>query len=243
MLEASHPSPAAGNIALAVSDPALLAILTALLTEWRHPVADHPDATTVVLLEDGCPAPRQCKTVIPMGRSTRPESGGLALPLVVEALWAALEPHFHKPPRRHIRIGQQQPALVTVRGQRETTRLVSLSDLGTRFSLERELVNGEPLELDLKLGDSPWILQGRVIYAIPRGDHEGSYWWDTGMLFLHGDAAAREGLRGFIVASYLRRVAHRLPYAVFRAGLDHLQLPGRMRELLLGSLTDRSRTE
>ena len=234
MLEASHPSPAAGNIALAARDPALLAMLTALLAEWRHPVVDHPDATTVVLLEDGCPTPQQCKAVIPMGPSARPDSGGLALPLVVEALWAALEPHFHKPPRRHIRIGQQRPALVTVRGQREATRLVSLSDLGTRFSLERELVNGEPLELDLKLAGSPWNLQGRVIYAIPRGDHDGSGRWDIGMLFLHGNAATRELLRGFIVASYLQRVARLLPPAVFRAGLDHFQLPGRTREMLLG---------
>ena len=234
MLEASHQSPAAGNIALVARDPALVAMLTALLAEWLHPVVGHPDATTVVLLEEGCPAPRQCKTVIPMGRSCPADSGGLALPLVVEALWAALEPHFHKPPRRHIRIGQQQPALVTVRGQREATRIVSLSDLGTRFSLERELVNGEPLELDLKLAGRPWNLQGPVIYAIPRGDHDGSGRWDTGMLFLHGDAATRELLRGFIVASYLQRVARRLPSALFRAGLDHFQLPGRMRELLLG---------
>ena len=221
------------KLALVTRDVALKGLLTALLEEWHHPVLDQPDENTLVLVEEGCPAPRRCAAVIPMNRSPLPEgAAGLSLPLAVEELWAVLEPYFHKPARRHIRIPQNRLATVTARGQSETTHIVSLSDLGTRFSLRRELVNDEALELELKLGGVPWHLRGRVIYVLPRGDYDGSGLYDIGMLFVHEKAASRQSLLAFIIASYLRRVAQRLSPAAFRAGLDQLFLSPPLQALL-----------
>lgn len=223
------------DLALVTRTPGLRAVLGALLAEWRYQVVPRPEPTTLVLLDEGCPPPPLCRAVIPMGAFSPVGHDRLPLPLAVEDLWATLERHFHKPPRAHIRIDQDRPAVVTVRGQWQATRIVSLSDLGTRFSLDRELVKGELLELDLELASRAWNLLGRVIYVIPGGTREALEKYDIGMLFLHAEPRSREQLHEFIIASYLERVAGRVSPDLFRAGIDNFRLAPGVRKTLLGS--------
>jgi PilZ domain len=233
----SNSLPLAGrhrDLALVTRERGLRTILSALLTEWRYRVVPRPEATTLVLLDEVCPPPPLCRAVIPMGRFSPAGQDRLSLPLAVEDLWTTLERYFHKPPRAHIRIDQDRPAVVTVRGQWQATRIVSLSDLGTRFSLNRELVNGELLELDLELAGRALTLLGRVIYVIPCGGRDDSGRYDIGMLFLHAEPKNREWLHEFIIASYLERVAGRVSPGLFRAGLEKLRLAPGVRKALLG---------
>lgn len=222
------------DIALVARDAALLAVLGALLEEWRYRVVPQADFSTLVLLEEGCPPPPRRRGLIRLGRPIPGMPDRLALPLSIEELWSALEQRFHKPPRKHIRIDLLQPMQVTARGRQEATTMVSLSDLGTRFALRQELVNDELLEIDLELDGRAWHLQGRVIYVIPRGDHDGSGGYDIGMIFLHTAAAHRTLLREFVVRGYLERVARRFPAAVFRSGLDYFQLSPELARSLAG---------
>ena len=234
-MQGSRPLAGQGrDLALITREPGLRAVLGALLEVWRYRVVAFPEVATLVLLEDGCPSSPLCKAVVRMGSAAAIGDGGIVLPLAVEELWVALERYFHKPPREHIRIDQDRPAVVTVRGRQEATRIVSLSDLGTRFSLTRELVKDEMLELQVELAGRAWHLQGRVIYVIPCGGDDDSGGYDIGMLFLHAEPRSRERLHEFIIASYLERVAGRVPPGPFRAGIDKLRLAPGVRKALLG---------
>ena len=213
------------RLAVTVRDPALSALLGTLLEEWSYEVVSRPEETSLVLLEEGLTSPAPGAEVVRLARSPISGRDRIALPLLVEEIWAALEPRFHRPPRAHIRIDLNRPARVSVRGELETTRIVSLSDLGTRFSLTRELVNDEVLQLEVELDGSSWRLQGRVIYVIPRGDLDGSGCFDIGMLFIHPEIETRGALRAIVVRNYLERVARRLPAELFRGGLEYFALP------------------
>ncbi len=233
MLDNRIPAGKNRRLAVAVRDPALSAILHTLLEEWLYAVVPRAEEATLVLLEEGLAFPATGTEVMRLARFPISGRDRIALPLVVEELWAALEPRFHRPPRAHIRIDLDRPAVVSVRGEREATRIVSLSDLGTRFSLTRELVNDEVLQLDVELGGRTWNLQGRVIYVIPRGDLDGSGTFDIGMLFIHPEIETRGLLRAIVVCNYLERVARRLPAELFRAGLEYFTLPPATRKTLV----------
>ncbi|AMV71198.1 hypothetical protein JCM30471_30380 [Desulfuromonas carbonis] len=233
MLHSRMPAGKNRQLAVAVRDPALQAILGALLEEWLYAVVPRAEEATLVLLEEGLAFSASGVEVVRLARFPSSGRDRIALPIVVEELWAALEPRFHRPPRAHIRIDLDRPAVVSVRGEREATRIVSLSDLGTRFSLTRELVNDEQLQLDVELDGRTWHLEGRVIYVIPRGDLDGSGAFDIGMLFIHPAIETRGELRNLVVRRYLERVARRLPSELFYAGLAHFALPSATRKALV----------
>jgi len=233
MLDSRMPAGNSRRLAVAVRDPALLAILGALLEEWFYEVVPGGEEATLVLLEEGVALPVSGAEVVRLARFPISGRDRIALPLVVEELWAALEPRFHRPPRAHIRIDLERPAVVSVRGVPEATRIVSLSDLGTRFSLTRELVNDERLQLDVELDGRTWHLEGRVIYVIPRGDLDGSGVFDVGMLFIHPEIETRGELRAIVVRSYLERVARRLLPELFHAGLAYFALPPATKKVLV----------
>jgi len=215
-----------------VREPDFQTVLAALLEVWGYTVVSRPDGQDLVLAEEGLALPPGFDATIRLTRSGDPGRDRLALPLEVEALWAALEPFFHKTPRSHIRIALDLPATVVCRGRMEATRISSLSDLGTRFRLSRERVKGEPLELDLVIAGHPLRLAGRVIYVVPRGDLVGSGACEVGMLLAHSRCEIRTQLREFVVRSYLERVNRRLPREVFCGGLENFRLPATVRVAL-----------
>lgn len=223
------------DLALVTRTPGLSEVLGALLEVWHYRVVALPKTATLILHEAGCPLPPPGKPVIHLGAAAAAGHDSLALPLAIGELWAALEQRFHTPPRAHIRIDQDRPAVVTARGREEATRIVSLSDLGTRFFLTRELVKGEMLQLRLALGGKNRRLPGRVIYVIPRGDHDDTGGYDIGMLFLHAEPQSREELHEFIVGSYLQRAAGAVRPELLAAGLDGLRLTPGLRKAVLGT--------
>lgn len=200
-------------------------VLGGLLREWRYSLQETPTGSDLLLAEDGFPVPEEDAPVLWLTRSRYGERGRVGLPLSLEDLWAHLESRFHKPPRSHIRIYLELPATLEARNETDEIRITSLSDLGARFELHRELAPGEELVLDLSIAGRRFKLPSRVIYMVPQGDLEGSGKAQIGVIFDKPDKGVRDALRGFIIHSYLERVREGMAGSVFREGLSHFDVP------------------
>lgn len=220
------------KIWLLTADPSFREVLSALLGIWGYTLVSEADRESLLLAEDDLVVPAAYGGLIRLTRSRYLGRDSLPLPLPVEDLWASLEARFHRPPRNHIRIALDLPVAVSARGERETTRISSLSDLGTRFLLSRELVNQEPLTLEMTVDGIDYRLAGRVIYVVPRGEARGSNECEIGMMFLKPPAEVRTRLRDYVIFRYFDEVRSALPEGVFCDGLKAFELSPRVRGAL-----------
>ena len=217
MLLPDSPPPAPGKrLYLRIATASLRAALESLLSLWRYTLLPEPAPGILQLVEEGLVPGVEQGPVLWLG-GTPARGARLALPLVMEELWQALEGYFHRPPRNHLRIDIELAAEVAVQGSVYPTRLVSLSDAGGRFLFAAELPLGQALELQVTTGETPMTLEGRVIYACPRRRQE----VEIGLVFHPRHRREKELLRAFIVASFLERVRRRLAAAGMADGLSH----------------------
>ncbi len=232
MLLEPAPREPAKRVCLITHDPSFLAVLGALLEEWDYALLPRASSGCLILAEEGCPVPEQVGTLIRLGGSPCQARNRLSLPLVVEELWAALEPRFHKPPRNHMRIARQMQALARLRGAEEATTITSISDLGMRFILSRESVKDEVVELEFTIEGVSYRQFGRVIYVVPRGDAAGHAQNDIGILFTRPSAELRAAIRDYVVSCFLERVRVRFAAEIFCAGLDYFAISPAVRRRL-----------
>lgn len=225
LLEASRPSFGGKRIAILARSKALEALLRGLLMQWNYTLLEEPADDAVLLAEEGCLPPQGHGDVLWLTRSRYEGSQRLSLPLVLEELWRKLESRYHKPPRNHIRISLQLPAVVQIRDECTPIQIVSLSDLGARFDFPRELVRGEQLLLQTMLDGEKLVLEGGVIYVVPRGDLKETGQSEIGMIFDRTPQETRQRVREQILCRYLALARLQIPEELFCQGLEFFQVP------------------
>lgn len=210
------------SLCLLVQNAPLRQFLDSLLRQWRYEMLDCPFSADLVLVEEGLAPPPGSGTVLWLGRCGAATEDRLVLPLSMEELWGVLESSFNRPPRNHIRIQYSYPVTVRVRGEKVATRISSLSDMGTRFDFDAELVNGEEIETELDVGQHSFCMEGRVIYVVPCG-HDRRF--QVGLIFDRTAQKVRLGLRHFIIGTFLGKVEREVGEAAFSEGRRFFDLP------------------
>lgn len=219
-------------IHLAIASEANQLFLAALLQEWQFTIVDEPGEETLCLADDGYPLRAPHGPVVWLTRSGFAARDRLPVPLAMEDLWGALETRFHRPPRHHLRIGIDMPAEITVRGSQERTEILSLSDLGARLRLSREVASGEECVVRLTIDGVPLRLAAKAIYVLPIGDLDDSCRVEVGLLFTPLLRETQARLRNFITATILERVRPTIPGWAFEVGVALLDLPDAVRKRL-----------
>jgi len=207
-------------------------ILHCLLTEWEYQVLATPEPGGVCLIEQGRPIPPEAGPLIQLVPSRYLVPGRVCIPISLEELWTQLENRFHRIPRRHIRKEVSFPATAMIRGESWATTVVSMSDWGCRFSLGRELAEGETIELEINIAKISVALTGRIIYSMPRCEATEGNLVDLGMMFDGISPELRIFLRRNLILGYLVRVKERLSMEEFQAGVGFLNLSPRILESL-----------
>lgn len=208
-------------------------LLESLLGIWGFTLLETADRNSVVLAEPGCVAPVDGQRVIWLTRSSVcPGADGLPLPLDLERLWQVLEQHFHQPPRRHIRMDLALDASVIIDDVESPTTLSSLSDMGCRFSYQRELVRDQPVRLSLLIEGESFQADSRVIYAVRRSSSF-NHLYQVGLMFVGVDRSQRDRLRDFLLLRYLLMVKKEMDGTAFAGALDDIRLANSVREKLL----------
>ena len=225
MLTGILSKPPEKRLCLLVRNESFRLVLAGLLGEWRYSVQKNPAAADLLLAEDGFPVPEDGAPVLWLTRNGYEELDRLGLPLSLEEVWAELESRFYKPARSRIRIKLVLPAILEVRNEKVEISITSLSDLGGRFDLDRELAPGEELVLVLTIARRRLRLPGRVIYVVPRGDLDGSGKAQVGVIFDYRAKSLRKVLHDFIIQSYFERVRAGMAAHIFMEGLSHFDVP------------------
>lgn len=217
---------------LCVSNDGFRLLLTELLIEWGfHVNPDLPNDPEVLLLTDESrqPAHAHHNTLV-LTHSSYSGTDRLSLPLPPEELWSTLEKQFHRPARSHLRIPVTHPVSVHLRGVKTPAQIVSLSPVGARLPLQRELAFGEEFAMVLPLTHHVLHLQARVIYVTPLPAVENRY--ETGVIFSQLNTSTKQILHDHIILECLNRVRPRLPGWAFEIGLSYLQLAAGVRDRL-----------
>lgn len=180
------------QVALQIETPDFARLLEAVLEVWGYAVVPESCEPGMLLIEQGGAGEKEL-AVIRLGSASGVTR--LSLPLVLAQLWAQLEQRFHQPARQHLRVALDLEVEVVARNRFCAARLQSLSDMGGRLVLDRELVRDEGLLLRLAIGPQVFQIGARVIYALHRSDGEH---FEIGMLFPGVEAGVRQALRHFI---------------------------------------------
>lgn len=204
------------QVALQIETPGFARLLGAVIEFWGYAVVAESAGPGLLLVEQGGVG-ENALAVIRLGGASGVSR--LGLPLVLAQLWAELEQRFHQPARQHLRIALDLEIETVARNRLSGARLQSLSDMGGRLLLSREMVRDEGLLLRLPIGPQVFQISARVIYSLPRGQGEG---FELGVLFQGVEAEVRRMLRHFIgqqvLAAALARAgeAARPALALFR---------------------------
>ncbi|WP_027715329.1 PilZ domain-containing protein [Desulfuromonas sp. TF] len=225
MLIGTLPKPSENRLCLFVRNESFRLVLAGLLGEWRYSVQKNPAAADLLLAEDGSPVPEDGAPVLWLTRTRCEEQDRLGLPFSLEELWTELERRFYKPARSRIRIRLALPATLEVRNETVEISITSLSDLGGRFDLDRELAPGEELVLGLTIARRRLKLSARVIYVVPLGDLDRSGKAQIGVIFDYRARSLRKVLHDFVIQTYLERVRAGMDAPVFMEGLSHFDVP------------------
>ncbi len=204
-------------------------VLERLLLVWGFTIGQPDDRLALLLLEAGCGEPSAGQETVWLGKS---ESGQLVLPLTIESLWQVLEQHFHSPPRMHMRKAVDLSARVSLRGEWHATRLSSLSDMGARFSHDRELVKQEPVIIELSLCGTLLQYSGQVIFSMAEGPADVPI-FQAGVVFNKQDNTLRDDLRCYLIRQYLETVRVGMEPQAFQAGLVFFDLAPGVRNAFL----------
>jgi hypothetical protein len=226
--------PLVKNIYLCLDNHPLHEILKALLIDWGYHLTENSAGDPLLLISEGMPQPPGLKHVLTFSSSHYQDRHRLEVPLTIETLYLALENHFHRTPRNHIRINVSWPIQVNVRGQQISTRTVTLADRGVRFISPFELAQGEEMDIHLACEDEAYELHAKVVYAIVgreigRGDE-----FQIGAVCTPQSKEVRNSIRSRIIGTYLKRVRPVLGSNLFAEALRQLNLT-RMSECIATS--------
>ena len=219
-------------VAVRTGSGAFTQVLERLLTKWGFSICHTDDRSALLLIEDGCGEPDVGRETVWLSSSHKPGRGRCDLPLKVEPLWQVLEQHFHCPPRMHMRLAVDLPARVSMRGEWHKTRLSSLSDMGTRFSSDRELVTHEQIIIELMVCGVLRRYHGQVIFSMADGSDDDPV-FKSGVVFHKQDDALSDDLRCYLVREFLGAVRDGMDLQVFQVGLAFFDLAPEIRRTLL----------
>ncbi len=217
------------RVAVRTGSEAFTQILERLLLTWGFVIGNQDDQSALLLLEDECGEPVAGQKTVWLSKS---EQGQLGLPVTIESLWQVLEQHFHSPPRMHMRKTVDLPARVSLRGAWHETRLSSLSDMGARFSHDRELVKQEPVIIELSLFGALLQYRGQVIFSMAEGPADVPI-FQAGVVFHKQDSTLRDDLCSYLIRQYLETVRAGMELQVFQAGLVFFDLAPGVRNAFL----------
>lgn len=180
------------QVALQVETPGFARLLGAVIEIWGYEVVAADADPGMLLIEQGGEGEKEL-AAIRLGSASGVSR--LGLPLVLAQLWAQLEQRFHQPARQHLRVALELEVEVVARNRFSAARLQSLSDMGGRLVLSREMLRDEGLLLRLPIGPQVFQISARVIYSFHRGGGEE---FEIGVLFQGVEAEVRRILRQFI---------------------------------------------
>lgn len=197
--------------------PDLLILGSDLLVDHNAPlyasVAEHlahHDCPLIVLATEPAPA-------IPFPHEE------LATPVDIFALFALLQKHLEKIPRRHLRLSVQLPGLLCRGDSTQLAEIVSLSSQGLFIKTALRMREGEILKVVLPLVGMKKELEiaSQVLYCIQPGP-DNNYLQGFGLGFVDPDPEHLEILQAFIESRFFGEVADRDPELELIAD-SHLQ--------------------
>jgi hypothetical protein len=224
MLKNHRHSQLVRNLHLLLDNSPLFELLRALALEWGYQLTDDTAEQPLLLISESLPRPMGFRHALAFSSSHYRNRPRLEIPLTIETLYLALENHFLRTPRNHIRINAERPLQVRVRNQQFKSHSVTVSDRGLRFISPLELEHHEELEIHLELEDGIYDLPAQVVYSIVgkevgRGDRI-----EVGVVCTPLSKTIRESLRSWIISSYLKRVRPVLGSNLFAEALKQLNL-------------------
>ncbi len=234
MLDKTSHSPTVKNVHLCINNNPLHELIKALILEWGYRLTDMPEDDPLLLISEGMKRPAGFRHTLIFSSSHYQDRHRLEVPLTIEALYLALENHFHRTPRNHIRISVDWPIRVTVRGQQIDTHIVTLADRGIRFISPFELAHAEEMEICIERDDETYNLHAKAVYSI-NGKEIG--WGDNievGAVCTPQSKEIRDSIRSRIIGNYLNRVRPALGSNLFAEALHQLNLT-RMSEAIATS--------
>lgn len=213
------------KINLCIHNEGLRLFVVALLGEWGYIVTPEcPEDPEQLLLTTGiCSRCGAHRKRVDLTSSADLGSDQVKFPIVFEELWRVLEKLYHLTPRHYLRLAVDLPIVMTIRGETQSGRLNSLSPLGGRLTLPRELAVGEHIPVVLPLPRQTHYLSGKVIYVATFPDSNNRY--DAGVLFEGITAEEKALLRDAIVLAFLKKIRPQLPHWAFEVGISHFDLP------------------
>lgn len=201
------------QVALRIETPGFARLLGAVIEIWGYEIVAESADPGMLLIEQGGVGEKELAAIRLGGASG---VSRLGLPLVLAQLWGQLEQRFHQPARQHLRVALDLEVEVVARNRFSAARLQSVSDMGGRLILSREMVRDEGLLLRLPIGPQVFELNARVIYSLHRGQGEG---FEVGVVFQRVETEARRILRHFIGQQILAAALARAGEAA-RSGLE-----------------------
>ena len=219
------------RIAVCTSSEALTAVLEGLVASWGFELCSQDDPSVLLLAEEGCCELVEGQKSICLSRSHEPGPDAIHLPISIESLWHILEVNFHHPQRLHLRMAIELPVRVLLRGEWFDTTLQSLSDMGARFTIDRETVKQEPVTIELLLDGEELLYHGQVIFSMAGGSAS-TETFQTGMVFVGQDTNFRNRLRFVLIRWYLEAVRDGMDRQLFQSGLEFLDLAPEVRRAL-----------
>ncbi len=212
------------NVGLRVDNPFLHQLLKALVGEWGYRLTDEAADDPLLIISEGLACPADIRHILTLSASHYQDRHRLALPLSVENLYLALENHFHRTPRNHIRISLEWPIQVKVRDQQFDTHTVTVADRGLRFVSPLELAREEEMEIHIERDDEIYDLHAKVVYSLVGREIGRGNLIEVGAVCVPQSKEVRESIRSRIVGSYLKRVRPLLDEELFREALKQLNL-------------------
>ena len=224
MLGNSSRSPLVKNVYLYLENSPLRDLIEALLLEWGYRLTEKPAEGPLLLISEGQEQPAGFSHSLTFSSSRYQDRHHLEVPLTIETLYLALENHFHRTPRNHIRIAVEWPILVRLRGQEIKTHTITLADRGIRFISPFELAHAEEMEIHIEREDEIYDLHAKAVYSIHgkeigRGDKI-----EVGVVCTPQSKEVRDSIRSRIVGDYLKRVRPILGSNLFAEALQQLNL-------------------
>jgi hypothetical protein len=224
MLGKISRTPMQKNVCLRLDSKPLHELINALLLEWGYRLTDDPAEDPLLLISAGQAPPPGFKHSLIFSSSHYQDRRHLEVPLMIETLYLALENHFHRTPRNHIRINLEWPIRVLVRGQRIDTHTVTIADRGIRFISPFELARSEEMEIRIEREDEVYELHAKAVYSIDgreigRGDKI-----EVGAVCTPQSKEVRDSIRSRIIGNYLKRVQPGLGENLFAEALQQLNL-------------------
>ena len=220
-------TPALKCVHLLIDSPPLHALLQALLMEWGYQLTADTTLSPLLVISEGLTRPTGFDHALTLSRSHFADRHRLCLPLKIETLYLALENHFHRTPRNHIRINLEWPIQVRVRNQQFSTHTLTVADRGIRFASPLELVRDEEMEILVESGSGSYDLHARAVYSLVGKEIGRGNLIEVGAVCVPQSKEVRESIRSDIIGHYLQRVRALLDPYLFDEALQQLDLAPR----------------